>query len=353
LSGKKSLKSDFSKSHSGAANKKATLGIALQGGGSYGAFTKGVLRALLESKEFNKHHIQAVTGTSAGAVNGALLVYGLNMKGPKEAIKVMDSFWDSLGNDSKMGASLLPIFNSASGTSWPNIPKMALALGRSMLPSGYLTSLLKSKLNSFIKDWKPVKQGSVKLFVNATKVDPQTKERSQVVFSGTDLNADTVAASGALEEFGAHTIDGIDYFDGAYWRNPCFSDIKKEKITDLLTITIQAHPEKIIHAAHQDKLRTKLNKPGREALTSEIHNHLAFLEKNSALNIHTISLHVAPEWDETSRINSDPLWLKKLDKLGYQAGKDWLKTNGKHLGIKSSYHTPCFKKPDNPCNCNN
>ena len=147
MSVNKQLKNNFSKAHAGKAKKKAQIGIALQGGGSYGAFTKGALRALLESKEFNKHQIRAVTGTSAGAVNGSLLVYGLNNKGPKEAIKIMDSFWNSVGQDAKFGASLLPIFNSASGTVWPNIPKLALALGRSMVPSGYMTDFLKNKLN--------------------------------------------------------------------------------------------------------------------------------------------------------------------------------------------------------------
>jgi NTE family protein len=50
------------------------LNLALQGGGTHGAFTWGVLERLLED---DRLEFEAVSGTSAGAVNAAVFVQGL------------------------------------------------------------------------------------------------------------------------------------------------------------------------------------------------------------------------------------------------------------------------------------
>jgi NTE family protein len=49
------------------------VSLALQGGGSHGAFTWGVLDYLLEDGRLD---IEAITGTSAGAMNAVVLVEG-------------------------------------------------------------------------------------------------------------------------------------------------------------------------------------------------------------------------------------------------------------------------------------
>ena len=46
------------------------ISLALQGGGSHGAFTWGVLDRLLEEPKLD---ILAISGTSAGAINAAVL----------------------------------------------------------------------------------------------------------------------------------------------------------------------------------------------------------------------------------------------------------------------------------------
>jgi NTE family protein len=50
------------------------IDLALQGGGSHGAFTWGVLDRLLEEPWLR---IEAISGTSAGAMNAAVLADGL------------------------------------------------------------------------------------------------------------------------------------------------------------------------------------------------------------------------------------------------------------------------------------
>ena len=64
--------------------------LALQGGGSLGAFTWGVLDRLLDRPELR---IEAVSGASAGAMNAAMLVQGLATGGSAEAKRLLEEFW--------------------------------------------------------------------------------------------------------------------------------------------------------------------------------------------------------------------------------------------------------------------
>jgi len=334
------LRKAFSRS-----TQKTRLGIALQGGGSYGAYTKGVLKALFNSKAFNdpSMEIAAVAGTSAGAVNGTLITYGLNTGGPKEAIRILDLFWDDIAKKNSMTPAFDPM-----GIYMPNLSPAAAAAAN-MLPKGYLSAKIKDMLTSYIPDWGKVQNGPVKLFVNAVKEDPATKERNHIVFKGKDLTADSITASGALHQMGAFEINGEHYYDGAYWRNPCMTDIRKENITDMLIITLQDKPKDGIKAEHQDIARDNKTAPGHELITEEIHNHIAYIHKTHPhINLHVISLDVETHWGETSRQNTDPRWLAALEKAGYEDGKKWLKQNARTLGQKSSYEPPAQPQSSGP-----
>jgi predicted acylesterase/phospholipase RssA len=71
---------------------KKSIKLALQGGGSHGAFTWGVLDRLLEDERV---HIAAVSGTSAGAMNAVALADGMARGGPAEARKCLEKFWSA------------------------------------------------------------------------------------------------------------------------------------------------------------------------------------------------------------------------------------------------------------------
>ena len=76
--------------------KEKSISVALQGGGSHGAFTYGVLSRLVEDPNLN---IDGISGTSSGAVNGCLLCQGLSEGQTKrEALKRLDAFWSDLGD---------------------------------------------------------------------------------------------------------------------------------------------------------------------------------------------------------------------------------------------------------------
>jgi NTE family protein len=84
-----------------SANK--TLGLGLQGGGSHAAFTWGVLDRLLDEVEIGNLSIAAISGTSGGALNGAVCAYGL-MDGPKVAKQLLKKLWDA-----SSGKALWPV----------------------------------------------------------------------------------------------------------------------------------------------------------------------------------------------------------------------------------------------------
>src|SRR5580704_17006041 len=64
--------------------------LALQGGGSHGAFTWGVLDRLLEEQWLG---IDGISGTSAGAMNAAVLVDGFAKGGALGAREALETFW--------------------------------------------------------------------------------------------------------------------------------------------------------------------------------------------------------------------------------------------------------------------
>src|ERR1700693_2002755 len=72
------------------ASAPKPVSLALQGGGSWGAYTWGVLDALVASRSVS---IAQLTGTSAGAINAAIVAGALAKGSPADARKALRSFW--------------------------------------------------------------------------------------------------------------------------------------------------------------------------------------------------------------------------------------------------------------------
>src|SRR5204863_284832 len=74
----------------GTAVEPVRINLALQGGGSHGAFTWGVLDRLLDDDSIG---FDGVSGTSAGALNAAVLATGLADGGRPGAQAALRAFW--------------------------------------------------------------------------------------------------------------------------------------------------------------------------------------------------------------------------------------------------------------------
>ena len=80
------------------ARSPVLVDLALQGGGSHGAFTWGVLDRLLEEPWLK---IEAISGTSAGAMNAAVLVSGFMQGGAEGARSALDAYWRRVAEAAK------------------------------------------------------------------------------------------------------------------------------------------------------------------------------------------------------------------------------------------------------------
>lgn len=76
-----------------ASKDPLSIDLALQGGGSHGAFTWGVLERLVEQSSL---HIESISGTSAGAMNAVVFAYGYTLGGPDGAKVAIERFWRAI-----------------------------------------------------------------------------------------------------------------------------------------------------------------------------------------------------------------------------------------------------------------
>lgn len=190
--------------HISDANRSLTLG--LQGGGSFGAFTWGVLDRLLEEEALQ---FDMVSGASAGAVNAVTLASGLAEGGPQAARRKLERVWERV-------SLIAPL----SGSSVAHAA--AAALGSPALASPYqfnpfginpLRALLVEEV-----DFAGLRATSpVRLLIAATRV----RDGRAQLFRETELDVDHVLASACLPFVQqAVEIDGEAYWDGGYSANP-------------------------------------------------------------------------------------------------------------------------------------
>jgi NTE family protein len=189
----------------------SVLNLALQGGGAHGAFTWGVLDALLEDGQFD---FEGVSGTSAGAMNALCLAHGLMTGGRDGAREALASFWTSVAGSSPFSSSGDPS------------PGMSQAMKLMLLWTNHLSP---EQLNPF--DLNPLRDilgeqfdfarlrrdCRLKLFIAATHAN-SGKLR---LFRNHELSVDTLLASACLPTIHRTiVIDGEPYWDGGYSANP-------------------------------------------------------------------------------------------------------------------------------------
>jgi NTE family protein len=196
------------------------ISLALQGGGSHGAFQWGVLDRLLED---DRLEIRAVTAASAGAMNAAALITGLEKDGAAGGRTQLDLLWREVnqsGGRNVFGDS--SIWSAAMTPGWlkeTSLWRSAETVAMSMSPyqfNPFNLNPLKRVLDTAI-DFDAVQASSIRLFVSATAV---RKGRSRV-FRSPEITDQVLLASSCLPHlFQAVEIEGEPYWDGGYLANP-------------------------------------------------------------------------------------------------------------------------------------
>ncbi len=193
------------------------VNLALQGGGSHGAYAWGALDAILEDERLE---IEGISGASAGAMNAVVMASGL-LEGRDAAREKLTKFWRGVALEGGPGATI-PVVDA-----WVSMWKamfapasVADAAAQASTPyafNPFNINPLRDTLAALV-DFEKLREGhGPKLFVAATNVRTGKGE----VFRRDVLTPDHVMASATLPHlFQAVVIDGEPYWDGGYSGNP-------------------------------------------------------------------------------------------------------------------------------------
>jgi len=325
------------------------IDIGLQGGGAHGAFTWGVLDRLLADERLR---INAISGTSAGAMNAVVLADGYSYGGGREgARKALRAFWTAVGTASRFSPlQRTPLDRMMGRWSLDSSPGYLLMQIAGSLVSPYEfnplnINPLRDLLEAMV-DFKRVRAcGDLQLFISATNV----RTGKARIFRRHELNADMVMASACIPQiFHAVEIDGDAYWDGGYMGNPAlFPLINETDVRDL--VIIQINPvmrDELPRTATE--ITNRLNEITFNAsLIREIGSILLIkklvdeekLDRASYtdMRLHLISAEeVLLQLSVSSKFNAEPAMIEYLRGVGHDAADGWLAANFDRIGRESS-----------------
>jgi NTE family protein len=230
---------------SSRAQKKRTgrrrlIDLALQGGGAHGAFTWGVLDRLLDEHELQ---IEGISGTSAGAMNAAVLASGYAAGGTVGAKSALEQFWRRIAWSAQFSPFRRTPLDIVLGRWTLDMSPAFVAydLASRLLSPYDLNPQGANPLRDMLVesvDFGQLAGSPICLFVTATNV----RTGRGRVFRNAELTPDVLLASACLPMlFQAIEIDGEPYWDGGYSGNPTITPLVRE-CTSSDTLLVQVNP---------------------------------------------------------------------------------------------------------------
>lgn len=337
------------------------INLALQGGGSHGAFTWGVIDRLLEEDGLD---FAGVSGTSAGALNGAVLLSGY-VKGfqdgneaaaRKQAQKALHDFWRDV---SQHGPLFSPLTIQSNGLlknqfnydQFPAYQWLNLFM-RSFSPYEFNPlnlNPLRDVLNRHV-DVEALHTGcqhcGIPLFVTATSVHTGQAR----VFTAEALTLDALMASACLPfVFQAVEIDGEPYWDGGYTGNPAlYPLIYNTDLSDIMLVRINPLRRDDNPTRSIDIIDRLSEITFNASLISEM-RAISFVkkllkdekldpERYKNLHMHMVADdHGMLPYNASSKFNTDWAFLQELHHLGHKAASHWLTAHRDDVGRHSTF----------------
>ena len=298
--------------------------LALQGGGSHGAFTWGVLDRLLEEPWLE---IDGISGTSAGAMNAAVLVDGFAKGGAAGARAALETFWRRVSD----AARFSPLRRGLS----------RLVSPYDLNPLGW--NPLRDVLAGLI-DFMQLRQAPIKLFITATNV----RTGRGHVFKNNAITPDVLLASACLPTmFRAIEIDGEPYWDGGYSGNPTLTPLIREcKSHD--TILVQINPvEREGTPRSAADILNRLNEVSFNAVLLKELRMIALLRQVAnpgdsegaqwaGMRIHRVASEMLTELGASSKLNAEWEFFSLLHDEGRRSAQVFLETHALDLGRRST-----------------
>lgn len=325
------------------------INLGLQGGGAHGAFTWGVLDYLLED---GRIELDAISGTSAGAMNAVVLAHGLMKNGYEGARQSLHDFWLAVSKAARLSPiQRTPIDILLGKWSLDTSPTYHFYDMMNQVTSPYQTNPLNiNPLKDLLLetvDFETIRCCTkVRLYISATNV--QTGRLH--VFDHENLTCDMVMASACLPTvFQAVEIDGIPYWDGGYMGNPVLSPLYDTRCLSSDVVIIQINPlerkripksaQEIENRVNEITFNSSLQKELR--LIDFIHRNIED-GKLSKDDYKDIKVHIIECQEElkslgaSSKLNAEWAFLQHLFNIGRSSAKHWLEQNFDKLGVKSS-----------------
>jgi NTE family protein len=320
--------------------------LALQGGGSHGAFTWGVLDRLLEEPWLG---IDGISGTSAGAMNAAVLADGHAKAGAAGARAALQNFWQRVSEAARFSPLRRGPLDVFLGRWTLDSSPIYVAMDlMSRLVSPYdLNPMGNNPLREILAetiDFDRLAQAPIKLFITATNV----RTGRGHVFKNNAITPDVLLASACLPTmFQAIEIDGESYWDGGYSGNPTITPLIREcKSQD--TILVQINPverEKCPRSASE--IRNRVNEVSFNAVLLKELRMIAVLRQvanpgNSegaqwaGMRIHHVASAMLTELGASSKVNAEWEFFSLLHDEGRRSTQVFLETHAMDLGRRST-----------------
>jgi len=327
------------------------VNLALQGGGAHGAFTWGVLDRILED---DRLVVEGVSGTSAGAMNAAVMISGHLAGGNEGARRALDRFWEGV---SALGAAS-PIHRSwydrvTGNWDLDDSPASIWLDTLSRLISPYQANPLNLQpLRDFLGDLVNFealrKADGIKLFVSATNV----KTGKIRVFERKEMSIETLLASSALPNvFQAVEIEGQSYWDGGFMGNPAIfpliygcgcPDVVIVQINPLTRKDVPKTAGEIMNRLNEITFNASLMREMRAIafvlrLLDEVPGDVPAVRALKRMHIHLIEDEKAmEELGVASKLNTDFDFLLYLKELGRKTAGRWIERNFDAIGRHST-----------------
>jgi len=330
----------------GPIGGQKVVNLALQGGGSHGAFTWGVLDRLLEDERLS---FDGITATSAGAVNAVVLADGLAAGGRDGARDLLRIFWQKMSEmttSSIIAPSLVDRMNPNFGLEHSPGYVFIDILSRFMSPY-QLNPLdynpMKDLLNEVVDFERVRRQRTIKLFLSATNV----RTGKVKVFNNEEITAEHVLASACLPfMMRAPEIDGEHYWDGGFMGNPAMypviygceaRDIILVHLTPTERSELPTDSRAILNRMQEISFNSSLMREMRAiAFVTKMIDEGGFTG-GKRMFIHLIEAEdVIRDLAGSSKMNADWKFLMHLFKIGHERADRWILTNFEHLGVTST-----------------
>ncbi len=320
------------------------IDLALQGGGAHGAFTWGVLDRLLEE---DRLIIEGVSGTSAGAMNAAVMSCGLVRGGRDEARRLLAEFWRRVSDAARFSPFKRgPLDRMMGRWTLDNSPAFVMLDLTARLISPYsLGGMAGNPLRDILCDlidFDTLAKGPVKLFITATNV--QTGRGR--VFRRHEISADVLLASACLPTlYQAIEIDGVPYWDGGYSGNPTMPPLVRECDSND-TILVQINPvERPGTPRSAREIASRLNEISFNSPLLKELRMMALLRQVAdpgkcearlwqAMRMHRISSELMIKLGHSSKLNAEWDFLQMLFDAGRQSAGAFLADHGADLGVR-------------------